>query len=63
MLPITVIAIVTAIATIKEVESVKYRNDLKARKTERLAALAEQEIKQKEVDIAKQAIISAFLQK
>lgn len=63
MLPITVIAIITAITTIKEVESVKYRNDLKARKAERLAALAEQEIKQKGVDIAKQAIISAFLQK
>ena len=63
MILATAIAIVTAIATIKEVESVKYRNDLKARKAERLAALAEQERKEREEDVAKQEFISAFLQK
>ena len=63
MLPITVIAITIVMATIKEVESVKYRNDLKARKAERLAALAEKEKKQMEEDMAKQELVSAFLKR
>ena len=63
MLPITVIAITVTIVTIKEVESVKYRNDLKARKAERLAALAEKEKKQMEEDMAKQELVSAFLKR
>ena len=63
MFIITTIAITIVMATIKEVESVKYRNDLKARKARRIAIIAEQKRKEREEDMAKQEFISTFLQR
>lgn len=58
MLIISTIAITIVMVTIKEVESVKYRNDLKARKAERLLAM-EQSLQEEQRQ--RDAKINAFL--